>query len=211
MLIDHRHSDSRKEQDRHLDSIIYFVNAWAAQHVANAIKDQKERAEKAEARVKELEAWMPSPAAVNALPEGIRRYVHDLQTIADPQYLVQQVTFLTDQCDGLQKLLVAGRAALAHAPVRQALQAEGKHPAPCARHCEANAFQIEVRRLEAESAHKQAIIDRLMLEYCPDEMSAEQTAELAKHQVCAPAGIVGSGPNAKEGSRPCWTPDCGTF
>lgn len=32
---------------------------------------------------------------------------------------------------------------------RQALQAEGKHPAPCARHCEANAFQIEVRRLEA--------------------------------------------------------------
>ena len=26
-----------------------------------------------------------------------------------------------------------------------------------------------------------------------------------------PQGIVGSGPNAKEGSRPCWTPDCGTF
>lgn len=32
---------------------------------------------------------------------------------------------------------------------RQALQAEGKHPAPCARHCEANAYQIEVRRLVA--------------------------------------------------------------
>lgn len=26
-----------------------------------------------------------------------------------------------------------------------------------------------------------------------------------------PHGIVGSGTNAKEGDRPCWTPDCGTF
>lgn len=65
---------------------------------------------------------------------------------------------------------------------RQSMQAEGKHPAPCTRDCEANAFQIEVRRLEAESAHKQAIIDRLMLEYCPNEMTAEQMAEWASHQ-----------------------------
>lgn len=43
--------------------------------------------------------------------------------------------------------LLAARAA--KQARRQALQAEGKHPAPCARHCEANAFQIEVRRLEA--------------------------------------------------------------
>lgn len=100
---------------------------------------------------------------------------------------------------------------------RQALQAEGKHPAPCARDCEANAFQIEVRRLQAvelnmhrklaaeklradqgwaryeaanrakndlerERGHKQSIIDRLMLEYCPDEMTAEQVTEWASHQ-----------------------------
>lgn len=95
--------------------------------------------------------------------------------------------------------------------VAQLQQAEGKHPAPCTRDCEANAFQIEVRRLEAESAHKQSIIDRLMLEYCPDEMTLQQVKEWGEHQVRAPAGIVGSGPNAKEGDRPCWTPDCGTF
>lgn len=100
---------------------------------------------------------------------------------------------------------------------RQSMQAEGKHPAPCARDCEANAFQIEVRRLQAvelnmyrklaaeklradqgwaryeaanrakndlerERGHKQSIIDRLMLEYCPDEMTAGQVTEWASHQ-----------------------------
>jgi hypothetical protein len=40
---------------------------------------------------------------------------------------------------------------------RHALQAEGKHPAPCARHCEATAFGIEIRRLEAENAQLRAV------------------------------------------------------
>lgn len=34
----------------------------------------------------------------------------------------------------------------------------------------------------AECQSKQAKIDALMLEYCPDEMTAEQKAEYAKHQ-----------------------------
>lgn len=76
ILIDHRHSNSRQEQDRHLDSIISFFNAWGAQqreavrcefrsglHVAEQqlggeIKRLLERAEKAEARVKELEVQL---------------------------------------------------------------------------------------------------------------------------------------------------------
>lgn len=32
---------------------------------------------------------------------------------------------------------------------RQALQAAGTHPAPCARHCEAKAFEIEIRLLKS--------------------------------------------------------------
>jgi hypothetical protein len=32
------------------------------------------------------------------------------------------------------------------------LQAEGKHPAPCARHCEATSFRIEIRRLNEQLA-----------------------------------------------------------
>lgn len=32
---------------------------------------------------------------------------------------------------------------------RQPLQAEGKHPAPCARHCESVAYEIEIRHLKS--------------------------------------------------------------
>ena len=35
---------------------------------------------------------------------------------------------------------------------RHEMQAAGTHPAPCARHCEAKAFEIEVRRLRSELA-----------------------------------------------------------
>jgi hypothetical protein len=34
-------------------------------------------------------------------------------------------------------------------PDRRALQAAGTHPAPCARHCEAKAFEIEIRSLKS--------------------------------------------------------------
>ena len=37
-------------------------------------------------------------------------------------------------------------------PERHELQAKGEHPAPCARHCEANAFQIVIRNLKAQLA-----------------------------------------------------------
>lgn len=35
-------------------------------------------------------------------------------------------------------------------PERHVLQAKGEHPAPCARFCEANAFNIEIRRFKAK-------------------------------------------------------------
>ena len=35
---------------------------------------------------------------------------------------------------------------------RHELQAKGEHPAPCARHCEANAFQIVIKNLKAQLA-----------------------------------------------------------
>lgn len=53
--------------------------------------------------------WEPTPANINALPPGLREYVHGLETNCDPQYLVQQVTFLTDQCNMLQRALVLVR------------------------------------------------------------------------------------------------------
>jgi hypothetical protein len=53
----------------------------------------------------------------------------------------------------VQKQWEGWQAALATVPTeRHALQAEGKHPAPCARHCEARAFEIEIRNLKAQLA-----------------------------------------------------------
>lgn len=43
-------------------------------------------------------------------------------------------------------------------------------------------FEGEVRELRAESAAKQAKIDALMLEYCPNEMTEDQIAEWESHQ-----------------------------
>lgn len=37
-------------------------------------------------------------------------------------------------------------------PDRRIAQLKGEHPAPCARFCEANAFQIEIRRLKKQLA-----------------------------------------------------------
>ena len=41
---------------------------------------------------------------------------------------------------------------------------------------------LYVGELERDAAAKQAHIDRLMLEYCPDEMTSEQTEEWKRHQ-----------------------------
>lgn len=42
-----------------------------------------------------------------------------------------------------------------------------------------------IETLEKDVAHKQAWIDALMLEFCPEEMTKEQVAEWVKHQVPA--------------------------
>jgi hypothetical protein len=43
-----------------------------------------------------LEGWLPTPANVNALPVGIRRYIHDLETRCDPAGDVQTMALQVD-------------------------------------------------------------------------------------------------------------------
>ena len=40
--------------------------------------------------------WLPTAENVNALPEGIRRYVHDLETRCDPAHDVQRMALQAD-------------------------------------------------------------------------------------------------------------------
>lgn len=46
---------------------------------------------------------------------------------------------------------------------------------------------LEAKKWREIAEARQAQIDRLMLEYCPDEMTPEQIAEWSKHQ--RPAGV----------------------
>lgn len=45
-----------------------------------------------------------------------------------------------------------------------------------------DAKQYLINKLHEEVAHKQSVIDRLMLEYCPDEMTEDQIESWERHQ-----------------------------
>jgi hypothetical protein len=51
--------------------------------------------------------WLPTPDSVNALPEPLRRYIHDLIANCDPGDLVRENTFLKQQVDELTVLVDA--------------------------------------------------------------------------------------------------------
>jgi hypothetical protein len=55
-----------------------------------------------------LKDFKPDPENINALPEPLRAYVHDLETRADPAGDIQRIASLTEQRDAL----VAGRREL---------------------------------------------------------------------------------------------------
>src|SRR5215467_10840684 len=59
------------------------------------------------------EGWLPTTENVNALPEGIRRYVHDLETRCDPAHDVQKMALQADTIRGLDAKIRALKTELA--------------------------------------------------------------------------------------------------
>lgn len=47
-------------------------------------------------------SWLPTPANINALPKPVRSYIHDLGTLCDPQYIMQENVLLKDENDQLR-------------------------------------------------------------------------------------------------------------
>jgi hypothetical protein len=47
------------------------------------------------------EGWLPTAENVKALPEGIRRYIHDLERRCDPAHDVQKMALQGDTIRGL--------------------------------------------------------------------------------------------------------------
>lgn len=63
-----------------------------------------------EALKKELDKlkfnWLPTPDNVNSLPEGLRQYVHDIETNADPASMVQELTLAKDTIKSMEQWFV---------------------------------------------------------------------------------------------------------
>lgn len=45
--------------------------------------------------------WKPTVNNINNLPRGLRKYIHDLETMCDPAGLVQENAMLRDDRDAL--------------------------------------------------------------------------------------------------------------
>ena len=46
-------------------------------------------------------AWLPTPENINALPEPVRKFIHDLETNVDPQSMVRENFLIKDTCRAL--------------------------------------------------------------------------------------------------------------
>jgi len=62
--------------------------------------------------------------------------------------LAHRTSYSENNSSFFAETITALRAQLEQ-PDRQTLQAAGTHPAPCARHCETKAYEIEIRSLKS--------------------------------------------------------------
>jgi len=93
---------------------------------------------------------------------------------------------------------------------RQVLQADGRHPAPCARSCEAPAFQNQVRERDARIAQLEAQLVRRHAPLSPEVQQAIAAARAAGQTVAAtPAGLVFMNDGAEPGGGELDCPACG--
>ena len=53
--------------------------------------------------------WLPTAANINALPEPLRRYIHDLETRADPAGDVLLIYELRTMVRGLEAMILKDR------------------------------------------------------------------------------------------------------
>lgn len=49
--------------------------------------------------------WRPTADSINALPEPLRRYIHHLETHADPQLTIQQLWEAREQVAQLEAMV----------------------------------------------------------------------------------------------------------
>lgn len=93
---------------------------------------------------------------------------------------------------------------------RREQQAQGKHPAPCARSCEAPAFQSLVRARDARIAQLEAQLMRRHAPLSPETQQAIAAARAAGQTIATtPAGLVFINDGAEPGGGELDCPACG--
>ncbi|WP_223278741.1 hypothetical protein [Janthinobacterium lividum] len=120
-----------------------------------------------------------------------------------------------DECERLS-VKMKERAEKAEARVKeleagtQSLQAEGKHRAPCARSCEAPAFQNQLRERDARIAELEAQLVRRRAPLSAETQQAIAVARAAGQTITAtPAGLVFMNDGAEPGTSELGCPACG--
>jgi len=98
----------------------------------------------------EGEAWLPTSENINALPDGIRGYIHNLETRADQALEVRELTIAKDTI----RYLTAENERL-RAKVKR-LRRKVEYWRCCAQNAEA-----EVERLKGELEHDRAFVNHL--------------------------------------------------
>jgi hypothetical protein len=62
------------------------------------------------------ERWLPAPAHINALPQPVRTYLHDLETNTDPAGMVAENALLRDLIGALEMLIQKLEGCARYAP-----------------------------------------------------------------------------------------------
>jgi len=85
-----------------VDNLDYIAAASPAVVLGLIARIERATAPHGSAAPTEAEKWLPTAESVNALPESVRQYVHDLEARCDPAGDVAALTGLRDQIDGVQ-------------------------------------------------------------------------------------------------------------
>ena len=114
---------SRDQRAALLPSIIHLVLAAFLEELGTAPRSQGEPPRGPELLAGGGRGWLPTAENINALPEGLRRYVHDLQTRCDPADDVQRMALMGDTIRGLDAKVQELQAELA--AIRQGAKGRG--------------------------------------------------------------------------------------
>lgn len=175
---------------------------WRSQCIC--VHAWQQRAEKAEADLKQVNEWRAA-----ALTESQTLGELWASKVEQAEGRVKELQAELDiELERAYDCLLAARTN--KQADRQALQAEGKHPAPCARDCEAPAFKNQVRERDARIEQLEARLVRRRAPLSPEAQQAIAAARAAGQTIAAtPGGLAFLNSGAEPGSGELDCPACG--